>query len=51
MTDGEGRFSIGPLTRGSYSLRLEPTGADPTFAGQHTLLAGRDEDVGDVRLR
>ena len=51
MSDAEGRFSIGPLTRGKYSLRLAPAGANPVFIGQRELFAGRDENVGDVRLR
>ena len=52
LSGADGRFSIGPLTRGEYSLRVEiEGGALPTFAGQHTMLARRDEDVGDVRVR
>lgn len=49
-SDAEGRFAIGRLTRGIYGLRIEH-GAQPTFLGDRELFAGRDEDVGDVRLQ
>jgi len=51
LSGADGRFSIGPLPPGDYTVRLEAPGQDPVPAGSYALLASRDEDVGDLRLR
>ena len=50
-SNAKGEFAIGPLTRGTYSVWVEGTGAERSMVAEREVLSGRDEDVGDVRAR